>query len=329
MIGLVPAFAWAGAPMAYTEGFGTKNYPVVTLLWALLITSLAVIGIVTVLVIAGIFRPRNTPRSDDPRQLPLERAGRGLIWVYIGTGISAAVLAGATIWTFTTLAAVSGPPDNPAVEINLIGHQWWWEVQYSGKDPSDRFTTANEIHIPTGQPVRFDLSTVDVIHSFWIPRLSGKTDLIPGQHNATWIEADQPGAYRGQCAEYCGLQHAHMALRVVAEPADRFEEWRASQLEPNTPPQSGTAAQGERDFVAHCGLCHAVRGTAAGGRLGPDLTHLMSRSTIAAGTVPNTPGYLSAWIADPQHVKPGNLMPILDLSGPQLAAIRDYLETLK
>ena len=321
--------AHADTPMAYTVGFGTKNYPVVNLLWALLITSLLVIAIVAGLVVAGMARRRDTPAPHLPHEAPLSRPERGLGWIYVGSAISTAVLVGAVIWTFSTLAAVSGPPGKPAVEIEVIGHQWWWEVHYIDKDPSHEFTTANEIHIPTGKPVRIDLSTTDVIHSFWVPKLSGKTDLIPGQHNATWIEADRPGTYRGQCAEFCGLQHAHMGFSVIAEPPDRFAQWQAGQLEPEPPPASKTAAQGEFDFAGHCGICHSVRGTSAGGRLGPDLTHLMTRHTIAAGTLPNTPGYLSAWIADPQHIKPGNMMPLLDLSGPQLAAIRAYVESLK
>jgi cytochrome c oxidase subunit II len=326
---LAPALAHADAPMAFTVGFGSKNYPVVTLLWALLITSLAVIAIVAALLVAGLVRHRDTPSSSDPRQVPVARPAQGLGWIYVGSAISGAVLVGAVIWTFATLAAVSGPPADPAVEIKVTGHQWWWEAHYIAKDPSREFTTANEIHIPTGKPVKIDLSSVDVIHSFWVPQLTGKTDTIPGQRNTTWLEADRPGTYRGQCTEYCGLQHAHMAFSVIAEPPDRFEAWQEAQLHPAVPPRSGLAAQGERDFIVHCGICHTVSGTPAGGRLGPDLTHLMSRQTIASGSFPNTAGYLSAWIADPQHLKPGNLMPVLQLTGPQLAAIRVYLESLK
>lgn len=324
-----PALGRADTPMAYTVGFGTRNYPVVTLLWALLIVSLAVIAIVAALLIAGLVRSNGVPHSNDPRQVPIERPQGGLGWIYVGTAISAVVLIAAAIWTFSTLAAVSGPPANASLTIHVIGHQWWWEVRYDSSDASRVFTTANEIHIPTGRPVRFELSSVDVIHSFWVPELTGKTDLIPGQQNESWLEADRPGTYRGQCSEYCGLQHAHMALSVIAQQPERFRDWWAQQLQSAPAPKSKTATEGQVDFLVHCGICHAVRGTAAGGRLGPDLSHLMSRQTIAAGTLPNTPGYLSGWIADPQRVKPGNLMPILDLSGPQLASIRDYLETLK
>jgi cytochrome c oxidase subunit 2 len=173
------------------------------------------------------------------------------------------------------------------------------------------------------------LRSADVIHSFWVPALTGKTDTIPGQTNSSWLEADTAGTYLGQCAEYCGTQHAHMALRIIADPPDRFQAWRNDQLAAaSKPPAASQAATGEAVFEAGCGGCHKVRGTLAGGALGPDLTHLMSRQTIAAGTVPNTPANLSAWIADPQHVKPGTQMPSIPLSGPELEAVRSFLQGL-
>jgi cytochrome c oxidase subunit 2 len=276
-----------------------------------------------------MFRSRSTPASGNPGDVPLERSGSGLTWVYAGTAASALALLGAAAWTFNVLGAVSVMPGKPALTIHVIGHQWWWEFRYEGDDVSRSFTTANEIHIPTGQPVRIEATSTDVIHSFWVPTLSGKMDTIPNQHNETWIEADTPGTYRGQCTEFCGQQHAHMALIAIADPPDKFKAWWDDQLKPAPAPPSDTIAQGRSAFVARCGVCHAVRGSIAQGRLGPDLSHLMSRSTIAAGTLPNTVGYLSGWIADPQHAKPGNLMPELDLSGPELTVIRRYLETLK
>ena len=326
---LRPAAALAGAPMSYTVGFGSKNYPVVNLLWALLIVSLLVVAIVTGLLLAGVFRRRAVPARPDPREAPVERPAAGLSWIYVGSAVSAAVLVGAAIWTFSTLAAVSTPPQTPALTIRVTGHQWWWEARYDSDDPSRIFTTANEIHIPTGQPVGLVLSSVDVIHSFWVPELAGKTDVIPGQQNESWIEADRPGTYRGQCGEFCGLQHAHMALAVIADPPAGFATWRAHQLDEAPEPQSAGLSDGRQNFLVHCGICHTVRGTTAGGRLGPDLSHLMARRTIASGTLPNTPGYLAGWIADPQHAKPGNYMPVLELSGAQLTAIEAYLETLE
>ena len=334
---LLPSLVSAAPPMAFTVGYGTKGYPVVQLLWALIIISIVVIAIVTLLTLMGVVRRIREQRSSSNRLLrssvisdvPLERSGRGLSWVYIGSAISAALLLGSVIWTFVTLDAVSIRPQDPPANIDVIAHQWWWEVRYEGSTPSQGFTTANEIHIPTGVRVYFRLTSPDVIHSFWVPQLAGKTDVIPGLENITWLEADRPGVYRGQCGEYCGLQHGHMALDVVAQTPAQFEAWKARQLAPATPPDSPLATQGETDFMIHCAVCHTVRGTTAGGRLGPDLTHLMSRLSIAADTLPNTPAYLSGWIADPQHIKPGNYMPAIELSGTQLRDIREYLESLE
>jgi cytochrome c oxidase subunit II len=218
----------------------------------------------------------------------------------------------------------------PALTIQVRAHQWWWEFHYlDKKDPSRSFVTANEVHIPVGKPVRLELESADVIHEFWAPSLGGKIQTIPGQTNVTWLEADKPGVYRGQCTQYCGEQHAHMILSVFADPPDAFEACRAGQLRDAPNPATEEASLGERGFVGHCAACHTVRGTVADGKLGPDLTHLMSRSTIAAGVLPNNPGYLSGWVADPQSIKPGSLMPDPDLSGPDLASIRSFLVTLK
>jgi cytochrome c oxidase subunit II len=326
---LIPVLAHARTPMAYTASFGTKNDGVVSLLWGLIAISLLVLAIVAALLLVGLFRRRDVPTSTIIHDVPLERPEKGLSWIYIGSAISAAALFGAAVWTFAVLAAVSAPATTPALSIHVRGHQWWWEVEYESGDAARVFATANEIHIPTGQPVQIELSTADVIHSFWVPQLSGKTDTIPQQRNVTWIEAEKPGTYRGQCTEYCGLQHAHMALAVIAEPEDKFKEWWVAQLQPAAAPGSQAIERGQAAFQQRCAVCHTVRGTAAGGRLGPDLTHLMSRTTIASGTLPNTVANLSGWIADPQHVKPGNYMPVLDISAPELAGIRTYLETLR
>jgi len=168
-----------------------------------------------------------------------------------------------------------------------------------------------------------------VIHSFWVPPLNGKMDTIPGQMNVTWLDASEPGTYRGQCTEYCGLQHAHMALFVIAQAPSDFRNWWKHQLVDQPEPRTNAERSAMQTFIVRCGGCHTVRGTNAGGRVGPDLSHLMARHTIAAGTLPNTPGNLSAWIADPQGVKPGNFMPTLDLTGRELSDVRSYLETLK
>ena len=232
--------------------------------------------------------------------------------------------------TFPTMRWLNAQAAGAVATVQVIGHQWWWEVNYQDENPSRSFTTANEIHIPVGVPVRVSLTSPDVIHSFWVPSLNGKTDLIPGRENTTTIEADRPGTYRGQCAEFCGVQHAHMALLVVAEPKEAFEAWRARQVQPAAEPAGDAEKRGRDVFLSGpCVMCHRIRGTIAGGSLGPDLTHVAGRQTLAAATIPNTPGYLAAWIEDPQHVKPGNRMPITQIAPPDMHPLLAYLETLE
>jgi cytochrome c oxidase subunit 2 len=278
------------------------------------------------LILTAIFRRRVAGGPQD-----LVQGATPLRWIYIGTWLTVAVLLGVLVWTMTTVAAVVTPKDGPALSLDITGHQWWWEVRYLDTDhPSNIFNTANEIHIPVGKPIRINLHAADVIHSFWVPALSGKTDMIPGEVNTIWLQADRPGTYRGQCTEYCGKQHAHMAFTVIADEDQKFEAWRMAQVQGKTPLENDPAAiaDGRRAFKAHCGACHTVRGTAAGGIVGPDLTHVMSRSTIAAGTLPNAPGWLAGWVADPQHIKPGAKMPVLDISGPEFHSVTTYLATL-
>jgi cytochrome c oxidase subunit 2 len=297
----------------------------------MLITAILVVVIITAFLLWALFRRRPGPAPALPGTAPVERSGGGVAWIYVGVAATTVVLLAFTSWTVVTLAAVSRPaPGKSPFTVEITGHQWWWEVNYLGHDgPSRNFTTANEIHIPTGQPIEVRLKTADVIHSFWVPALTGKTDLIPGQTNASWMEADHPGIYRGQCTEYCGQQHAHMAFAVIAEAPDKFKTWWDHQLESAPPTVPKTITDAENSFIAKCGICHAVRGTRAGGIVGPDLSHLMQRRTIAANTLPNRPGYLSAWIADPQHIKPGNFMPRLDISAADLNRIRRFLATLQ
>jgi cytochrome c oxidase subunit 2 len=228
-------------------------------------------------------------------------------------------------------ATIRAPEEAQKLTIEIIGHQWWWEVRYRSDEPSRNFTTANEIRIPAGRPVKLRLKSADVIHSFWVPALAGKTDLIPGRTNEMWLQANRPGEFRGQCAEFCGVQHAFMALRVVALAQEDFESWWAEQLAP--PPDKAEQSENERRgrqlFAARCGVCHTVRGTLARGKIGPDLSKLMSRETLAANTIPNTRAGLSAWISAPQQIKPGNRMPNPQLSSEELDAIRTYLYTLR
>ena len=318
--------------LSYITAFGPKNYAVVANLWGITIISLIVIAIVGGLVLVGsLWRGRRA--GDAPFELvPIERGGSGLLFVYIAVALSVLTLIGSAIWNYFVLAAVAYPPTAPAFTIHVTGHQWWWEISYLSPDPSRTFTTANEIHIPVGKPVRIELTTADVIHSFWAPALTGKMDTIPGQTNVTWMQADKPGVYRGQCTQFCGQEHALMGLLVIAEAPKTFQAWWDHQLQAPQPPDKEPAAarfrQGQQDFIHNCAVCHAILGTPAGGRVGPNLSHIAERNSLGAATLPNSIGDLTGWIADPQRMKPGNFMPTLDLSAADLVAIRDYLETL-
>ena len=323
MMQLIATPARADAPLNYLFGAGPRN--VSTLTWGVLIIALIVVVIITAILLVAIFKGKNGPPAIGERRLT-SRAGNPVAVIYMGLIISAVVLLGVTVWTMMTLADIAAPPAKPKITVEVTGHQWWWEVRYVGKEPSQFFTTANEIHIPVGEPIAIKLQSADVIHSFWVPALSGKTDLIPGQTNTTWILADRPGRFRGQCTEFCGLQHAHMGLEVIATSKDKFDAWRRDQLRPAL--EQSLASAGQSVFMQKCAVCHTVNGTRAGGRVGPDLTHLMTRTTIAASTLPNRIGDLSGWIADPQHVKADSKMPRLQIDGKDLAQVRDYLETL-
>jgi cytochrome c oxidase subunit II len=222
-------------------------------------------------------------------------------------------------------------PDQQPVTIEAIGRQWWWEFRYENEPASRTFITANEIRIPVGRPVIIKAKSLDVIHSFWVPNLHGKIDMVPGRTNVIWFQADEAGVYRGQCAEFCGLQHAKMAFMVIAEPEDRFNAWLEESIRPMPArPPGEFASPGEQVFVeAQCSMCHTVRGTGAWGQVAPDLTRIGSRRTLAAGTLPNTRGHLAGWILDPQRIKPGNFMPPTPLDPERLHALLDYLESLK
>ena len=217
-----------------------------------------------------------------------------------------------------------------ALTIQVTGKRWWWAVSYLDENGERLFETANEIHIPAGVPVRLRLLSADVIHSLWVPKLGGKVDLVPGRTNHLWIQANQPGVYRGQCAEFCGIQHAKMSLYVVADTAKDFADWKLAQQQPAKAPSDSLARRG-RDVFANgaCAKCHTIRGVSSVSRFGPDLTHLASRRSLAAGTLPNRRGHLGGWIADPQSVKPGNLMPAVPLAAEDFHALLHYLEALE
>ena len=211
-----------------------------------------------------------------------------------------------------------------SMTVDVIGHQWFWEVRYPGTDA----VTANEIHIPARTRVNLVGRTADVIHSFWVPELNRKIDLIPGRTNRTLLYADEPGVYFGQCAEFCGAQHAHMGLKVFADPPARFRRWLTNMAKPTPPPSTPEQRRGEQVFLDNaCASCHTMRGTPARGDVGPDLTHLATRTTLAAGTIANRRPDLTDWVRDPQHIKPGNRMPALSLSPAQLTDLVDYLRS--
>lgn len=314
------------APLQYLTGAGQRAFPVVALTWGVLIISVAVIVIIAALLAGAIWHRPGLTWVKGGKGPVAPHAG-GLNWLWIGVGLSSLALLLTVVWTVKVLADIAAPPGGPAVTIEVTGRQWWWQVRYLDADAGRQFTTANEIHIPAGRPVRLKLVGGDVIHSFWVPQLAGKMDTIPGQTNETWIEADHPGVFRGQCTEYCGLQHTHMGVLVIAEDKAGFRKWWSRQLAAPAPVQ-GRALLGRNAFQTHCGGCHAVRGTDAAGALGPDLSHLMERTTIAAGTLPNDGAALAHWIADPQSLKPGALMPAPELSEDDLADIHAYLKTL-
>jgi cytochrome c oxidase subunit 2 len=264
------------------------------------------------------------PQEDSPVQM---RRKAGIVGACVA--LTAIILAVFTLVGFYATRSFAWN-DPAAVSIKVTGRQWWWQVQYQHHDPSQLFDTANEIHIPVGRPTTLELEAADVIHSFWVPDLMGKQDLIPGRKNYLTIEADRPGLYRGQCAEFCGLEHAHMAILVFAEPPAQFDAWRARQLEAAKVPGAPQRVRGMEVFVhGPCAACHTVNGTDAGGRMGPDLTHFGSRATIAAGLLSNTPENLRRWLDDPQGLKPGNYMPQVPLPPADRTALVAYLEGLK
>jgi cytochrome c oxidase subunit 2 len=321
-------------PLSYLTAAGTRAARILPLTWYLLWVAIALCVIIAALLWIAVRRNPSAAasRTESPqsiKDIPLARGTDPVGWITLGVSISAIPLVVALIWTMVALAGTSGPPSNPALTLDVTGHQWWWEVRYDSGEPAQVFLTANEIHIPVGETVLVRLHGGDVIHSFWVPKLTGKTDTIPGQVNFSWLRADRPGLYRGQCTEYCGYQHAHMSLEVVAEPRAAFDEWRAAQLASAPAPAAPDQARGQQLVEYRCGLCHQVRGTLAGALSAPDLTHIASRRTLAAGTLLNNPGNLSGWIEDPQAVKPESLMPNQFLSAQELSDVRAYLETLQ
>jgi cytochrome c oxidase subunit 2 len=282
--------------------------------WILFAVSLVVFAVVVALLLVGVLRRRGSATEVDRRE-----GRRGARFVAIGGfAVPAAVVIALFFASVATLPAVAPSSETARMRIEIVGRQWFWDVYYR----NGAVRTSNEIHVPAGEPVELRVRTDDVIHSFWVPRLNRKIDLIPGKTSSIVIDARKPGLYRGQCAEFCGLQHANMAFLVVADEPARFQRWLAGEARP------ATASGGAPFVAAGCSGCHRVAGTAADARYGPDLTHVASRRLIAAGTLENTPENLAAWIRDPQAVKPGNKMPVLGLDEDEIRQLVAYLEKL-
>lgn len=289
--------------------------------WVLAILGGAVYVAVIVFMIVGLVRRRRDPSAEakDPDDTSK--------WVVLGgVAIPAVILSAVFGLSLASSLALPNEIREDAVIIDVVGHQWWWEVAYEDHG----FSTANEIHIPVGEPVVVRLTSADVVHSFWVPQLAGKLDALPDRVNTLQFTADEASIFEGRCAEFCGLQHTNMGALVIAEPAAEFSDWVDAQTSPASVPQTGEAAEGFRIFTsAGCGKCHTVRGTDADGKEGPDLTHVASRSSLAAATLTNTPDHLRSWVSNPQQVKEGALMPDIELSDADLDALIAFLETLE
>ncbi len=321
-----PLSACAGRQSAL-DPQGLQSEQILSTLFIFLAVAAVVwIGVVVALAIGMLRAKRATDRPLDLHPGFEDTAGSVILWLGIATTV---IVLGLSFVSYAGQHTVFAKDEN-ALTLKIIGHQWWWEIRYEADSPHKSFVTANEIRIPTGKPVKVELESADVIHSFWVPSLTGKMDLVTGQKNELQFTAKNAGVYRGQCAEFCGLQHAHMAFAVIALPPGEFERWRDHENQSANDPGDPLAKQGEALFRARgCALCHNISGTLAGGQFGPDLTHIAGRTTIAAGTLPNNSATLGAWISDPQHIKPGNLMPKMPLQSHELIEIIHYLEQLK
>lgn len=292
--------------------------------WLMLALGAAVFVVVAVVLAVGLFRSRPGDAPEAGPQPP-QRFGP---WI-VGGGVALPLVLITTVFGATVRAMrtvpTSAPPD--ALVVEIVGYQWWWEVRY----PDEGITTANEMHIPVGRPVALRLTSADVIHSFWVPALAGKLDLLPDRTNTLVLEADEPGRHLNRCAEFCGLQHTLMGMDVVAESPEAFAAWVADRQAPAADATTTISQRGRDVFfeAGRCASCHAVQGTGADGRKGPDLTHVASRASLGAAAVPNTPDQRARWVSDPHTIKRGVAMPAPDLSEEELQAVLAYLETLR
>ena len=317
--------ACGGNPPSTLDPAGPAAAQIETLWWILFWISVIIFVIFAVLLAYAIFRRRYADES-----ISDESNRRATRWVVIaGVAIPAVILV-ATFFIMLPIMRDLEAPDEPyAMTVEVVGELWWWRVFYSDSATGERFESANEIHIPVGRPVQIRLLSDNVIHSFWVPQLAGKQDMIPGRENTLWLQADEPGVFPGACAEFCGYQHTHMRFDVVAHPQPEFDAWLARAGGPAAQPTEPLARAGQQVFLDACAQCHGVRGTAEGGKFGPDLTRFASRRLLAGGAVPNTRGHLGGWISNPQVLKPGNKMPAVPLAPGELQALLAYLGTLR
>jgi cytochrome c oxidase subunit II len=324
------ALSACSAPGSMLDTHGPKAEQTATLWWLMLGAALAVFLLVMLLLGLALLRQRRPPAVDErglARVGRLGRFGANALVVVFGLAVPSVVLVATLVWDVRTLAALAGPPAPARLTISVTGHQFWWEFRYAEADVA----SPSELHVPAGEPVLLEIRGADVIHSFWVPQLMGKLDAIPGQTNTTWLQADTPGTFRGQCAEFCGEQHAHMGFLVIAEPADEFAAWLDAQGRPAAPSDPSTAPGAQLFARAGCIACHTIRygTTGVGGQLGPDLTHVGGRRTLASNTLDNTLGNMEGWIGNPQAIRPGTLMPAVPLDADELRALAVYLESLK
>lgn len=307
----------SGWPPPVLDPAGPFAGPVTTVAWVLFVMGAVVLALVLIALGLALFGPRQWKRRV---------ASERLVWVG-GLVFPVIVLSGLLLYGLSVTARVSDAPRAGEMRVRVTGEMWWWRVAYLDDQGREVVQDANEVHIPAGRPVVLELESADVIHSVWIPRLGGKTDMIPGRRNFMRIQADEPGVYAGQCAEYCGGPHALMGVVVVAHEPTAFAAWRVKQAGP----AALSSMPGAGVFTASgCGACHTIRGTEANGLAGPDLTHVGSRQTLGAGILPNNQGTMAGWIADSQGIKPGNRMPSYPvLTGQELRDVSAYLESLK
>lgn len=311
-------FAAVGDPPSVLDTRGPAAEAIATAWWILL-----VLGVGAFLVAMGFLTVASlrTARRTQP-------GARFIVgWGVVFPAVLFTMLLGLHLWSG---GMTYRPGNQPAVAVEIVGAQFWWEMTY--EDDDGEVVTANELVVPAGQPVELRLRSADVIHSFWVPALQGKMDMIPGRTNVFWLEADEPGMFHGYCAEFCGIQHARMQITVVALEAEAFQDWLAEQREDAAPPASTLARQGMEVFAeVGCASCHGVRGQHPDPprRIAPDLTHMASRRTLAAGTIPNDRENLRRWIVAPQEIKPGNRMPATTIDADRLEALLAYLEGLR